>query len=68
MNAEVLAEWFRRRGIRVRKTDSSYWYEHTARVFQAFPFHWVIDPPTDEVDQILRPRCLSSALFGSSGK
>ena len=54
MNAEVFAEWLRRQGYRVVRTASSYWYEVSARVYQAFPYHWVIQPTEDELSQFLR--------------
>jgi hypothetical protein len=54
MNAEVFAEWLRRRGYRVIRTPSSYWYEASSRVYQAFPYHWVIEPPEEELLGLLR--------------
>jgi hypothetical protein len=54
MNADVFAEWMRRQGYRVVRTPSSYWYEASSRVYQAFPFHWVIDPPEEELLGMLR--------------
>lgn len=49
MNAEVFAEWLRRQGHRVVRTESSYWYDAWPRVFQAFPYHWVIEPSRAEL-------------------
>ncbi len=54
MNAEVMAEWFRRQGYAVVHTASSYWYDAGLRVFQAFPFHWLIQPSEEELEQLLR--------------
>jgi hypothetical protein len=54
MNAEVFAEWLRRQGHRVVRTRSSYWYEASPRVYQAFPYHWIIQPTEDELSQLLR--------------
>lgn len=54
MNAEVFAEWLRRQGYRVIRTVSSYWYEASPRVYQAFPYHWVIQPTEDEILGLLR--------------
>jgi hypothetical protein len=54
MKAEVMAEWFRRQGYTVVRTASSYWYDAGLRVFQAFPFHWVIRPSKEELEQLLR--------------
>jgi hypothetical protein len=49
MNAEVFAEWLRRQGYRVLRTPSSYWYEASPRVYQAFPYHWLIEPSEREL-------------------
>ncbi len=53
MNADTFAEWFRRQGYRVVRTASSYWYEAGARVWQAFPYHWLIEPPAKELRELL---------------
>ena len=49
MNAEVFAEWLRRQGHQVIRTKSSYWYDAGPRVFQAFPYHWLIEPSQAEL-------------------
>ena len=54
MNAEVFAEWLHRQGHRVVKTPSSYWYDASPRVYQAFPYHWLIQPSEEEVIDFLR--------------
>jgi hypothetical protein len=54
MNAEVFAEWMRAQGSRVLRTPSSFWHESGTRVYQAFPYHWVIQPSEDELVQLLR--------------
>jgi hypothetical protein len=54
VSPEVVAEWFRRQGHRVVRTPSSWWYEASARVLQAFPFHWAIRPQQGELDHLLR--------------
>lgn len=53
MNPEIFAEWFRRQGYNVIKTDSSYWYEASRRVYQAFPYHWLIQPGESEIANLL---------------
>lgn len=53
MNAENFAEWLRRQGHRVCRTPSSYWYDAGPWVLQAFPYHWVIQPSTQELRQLL---------------
>lgn len=54
MNAEIYAEWLRGQGHRVIRTPSSYWHSQQLRVYQAFPFHWVIDPPEEELELLMR--------------
>lgn len=54
MGAEVFAEWLRRQGYHVVRTASSYWYDAGWRVYQAFPYHWLIEPSDDELAEMLR--------------
>lgn len=54
MNPDVFAEWLRRRGHRVIRTPSSFWYDAGSRIYQAFPYHWVIDPGEEELSQLFR--------------
>jgi len=35
-------------GYKIEKTSSSYWYE-PATVYQAFPYHWIIQPAEEEL-------------------
>lgn len=53
MNAEIYAEWLRRNGKRVIRTQSSYWHSNGLGAFQAFPYHWLIDPSEDELSEFL---------------
>jgi GNAT superfamily N-acetyltransferase len=54
MTPETFAEWLRRLGHRVVRTRSSYWFDQGPRVFQAFPYHWVIQPSEEELQDFLR--------------
>lgn len=54
MNADIFAEWLRNQGYRVVRTQSSYWYEASAHVYQAFPYHWTIEPKEGELLDLLR--------------
>jgi len=54
VNPEVFAEWFRLRGARVVRTESSYWLGQSMRAFQAFPYHLTINPPEAELLTLLR--------------
>jgi hypothetical protein len=53
MNPDIFAEWHSRQGHQVIKTESSYWCEQGPRIYQAFPYHWVIEPSQDELKQLL---------------
>lgn len=53
MNAEIFAEWFRRQGYQVVRTESSYWYNAGPRVLQAFPYHLCIEPSEKEIRKLL---------------
>jgi hypothetical protein len=54
MNAEIFAKWLRQQGFRVMHTASSYWFEANPQVYQAFPYHWVIQPAEEELSDFLR--------------
>lgn len=54
MNAEIFAEWLRRQGHTVIQTQSSYWADLGPRVFQAFPYHWLISPAEEELRKLMR--------------
>lgn len=52
MNPNCFAQWLQRRGNRIVHTASSYWSEISPFVYQAFPFHWLIDPSDAEFHQL----------------
>lgn len=53
MNPDIFSEWLRRQGHRVVKSHSSYWYDASPRVYQAFPYHWLIQPTDEELNNFL---------------
>jgi hypothetical protein len=53
VNAENFARWLQHQGYRVVRTPSSYWYEASRGVFQAFPYQWIIEPPERELRDLL---------------
>jgi hypothetical protein len=53
MNPDIFSEWLRRQGQQVFRTPSSYWHSQGPRVYQAFPYHWVIQPDEDELTGFL---------------
>jgi hypothetical protein len=66
MNAETFAEWMRRQGHRVVRTSSTYWCEVSPRVYQAFPYHWVIQPPEEELRTLLRENRAIALRYSTS--
>jgi len=53
LSCENLAEWLRRQDHNVIRTASSNWVDAGPRVYQAFPYHWLISPSEEEVAQLL---------------
>ena len=60
MNAEFIAEWFRRQNIQVIRSNSCYWHSLGPRILQAIPYHWLITPAEEELEQLL----LENKLIG----
>lgn len=65
MNAEIFAEWLSRQGHSVVKTTSSFWYEASPRVYQAFPYHWLIQPTEEELIDLLRKKPAIALRFSA---
>jgi hypothetical protein len=53
MTPDIYSEWLRRQGQDVIRTASSYWHSEAFRVYQAFPYHWLIQPPEEELRQLI---------------
>ncbi|HEV2426197.1 MAG TPA: hypothetical protein VGZ29_15320 [Terriglobia bacterium] len=53
MTPEIFAEWMRRQGRRVVRTESTYWHNQGWGAYQAFPYHWVIEPSEAELHQFV---------------
>jgi hypothetical protein len=66
VTAEVFGEWLKRQGHRVVRTESSYWYQKGPRVFQAFPYHWLIQPSEQELNQLFRSHGAISLRYSTS--
>src|ERR1039458_1350907 len=66
MNAETFAEWLRRQGHHVVKTQSTYWHDQGPRCYQAFPYHWIIHPAEAEVRDFLRAHGALSLRYSTS--
>lgn len=54
MNAEIFSEWLRLQGSKVVTTPNGYWYEASPKVFQAFPYHRLIQPTETELSELLK--------------
>lgn len=52
MTPEIFSEWLHRQGQRVVRTASSYWHSEGWHVYQAFPFHWLIQPGAEELGEL----------------
>lgn len=56
MNAEIFAEWLEMQGLSTYRTHSTYWCEVSPKVFQAFPYHWIIQPSESEVNEFIHSK------------
>ncbi|HZW04291.1 MAG TPA: hypothetical protein VFF68_10215, partial [Anaerolineaceae bacterium] len=65
MNADTFAEWYHRQGYDITHTKSSYWYNAGPGVLQAFPYHWLIRPEKDEINQLLRSKHQIAVRFST---
>jgi len=66
MNPEIFAEWFRRRGFQVVRTLSSFWVNQGKRVYQAFPFHWIIRPDQTELNEFIQSHKVLGLRYSTS--
>ncbi len=65
MNPENFAEWLRRLGHRVVRTESSYWFDVEPHVFQAFPYHWCISPSDEELRSLIKAERLLALRYSA---
>jgi hypothetical protein len=65
LNADTFAEWMRRQGHQVIRTESSYWYDAGPRVLQAFPYHWLIRPSHDEINSLMTRHGILSLRYST---
>jgi hypothetical protein len=54
LNPETYSKWLSGQGESVVQTESSWWYSGGNRVYQAFPFHWQIEPGPEDFDVLFR--------------
>ncbi len=65
MNPEIFAEWLRRQGHRVVRTESSYWFDASWKTYQAFPYHWLIQPSEQELRTFIRKNHVLGLRYSS---
>ena len=51
---EIFAEWLQLQGIAALQSDSAYWFTEGFGVYQAFPYHHLIQPSEDELSVLFR--------------
>lgn len=66
MQAENFAEWYRRQGHDVIHSASSYWFNAGPRVYQAFPFSWLIEPDDAELRNLMIKNRILSMRYSTS--
>lgn len=56
MRAEEIVAFLQRRGHRVNRSDSCWWYDeyHQSRVYYSFPPHRLVDPAPQEIATLFR--------------
>jgi hypothetical protein len=54
LNPETYSKWLTAQGDRVVRTENSWWHTGGNRVYQAFPFHWQIEPAASDFDTLFR--------------
>jgi hypothetical protein len=65
MTPEIFAEWMRRQGRRVFRTESTYWHSQELGAYQAFPYHWVIQPSSSELLEFIRENRVLSLRYSA---
>jgi hypothetical protein len=65
MNTETFKEWLRAQGHQVVSTPSSCWYDAGPRVFQAFPFHWIIEPSRQELRSLMVRHAIAALRYST---
>jgi hypothetical protein len=66
MNADNFVEWLLRQGRKIIKTPTSYWLRHNPGVYQAFPYHWILQPSEDELYALLKDQHAVGLRYSTS--
>ncbi len=65
MDIGNFAEWYRRQGHHVFQAAGSYWFNAGPRVYQAFPFGWLIQPSDQELREMMLKHGVLSARYST---
>jgi len=65
MNEEVFAEWLKRQGYHIIRSESSWWYNAGPRVYQAFPYDWLIHPSDQELKRLMLRRNIIAIRYST---
>jgi hypothetical protein len=64
MNPQVFAEFLSRQGHRIIKTRSSFWYDVQPGFYFYFPYHRLITPDKEELNQLFwKNHCIGMRYF-----
>jgi hypothetical protein len=63
MNAERLAGFYRKAGVRVARSDSAWWYEAAPRFLLAIPSHRALTLPAAEASDLIRRERLAGLRY-----
>lgn len=61
-----LDEWYQRQGYYVTYSESSGWVELAKGVFQAFPYHWIINPSEEEIRNFFKANSAIALRYSTS--
>lgn len=65
MNVENFAEWMRRQGHPVYRTESSFWHKAGPRTLQAFPYFWLVEPSKAELRKLMLTKGILSLRYST---
>lgn len=68
MNADYLAQFYETIGYKVIRTESSYWYSASKRIYRSLPADRVLDPSEEELQGLFRRYRLLGVQFPNRRK
>jgi hypothetical protein len=66
MDADHFAEWYRRQGHHVLRSESSYWFDAAPSIYQALPFGWLIEPSQAELRELMHRHSIFALRYSTS--